>query len=268
MSANYGLVCCGKTQRGVKHPEIPGFERINAASNGPAAWKNLSPMLIGPLVVTEPINCEMTNTVDPGYSLSSTKPGKQEAICHRFENFWQGGKLFRSDYGLDLDSDLSGINLDEQPFLYQFYLRRAKMYSSEKGKRRALPKAKAGVPIHSIYFGQRMGYIQSRKEVYCPIYAGLVLSMPEYAAMYSKVLSGINVLIVGPDGRDIEMTRDSVEQAINDPKYIFGHELVLACLLSGFMPWLTDEQKSQQETHPAPIPPSSVNYNDVVVDVW
>ena len=112
------------------------------------------------------------------------------------------------------------------------------MFALDKGKRRALPKAKAGIPVSSYYQGKIMTYVESRKKIYCPFYEQLVVATPSYANLAKLVESGQNVLIVGPDGRNIPINEESLRQAVNDPQYIFGHELVLCCLLMGIRPWI------------------------------
>jgi hypothetical protein len=218
---NYGKIRCGKIQRGVEHPSIEGFIKINVSTlNSMKDWKGLSPMILGPFNIIEPIT---NRGIDPGFTKYNEK--EQIASIKRFENYWQGSKI----YNLDMKNGIVDNN---------FFKRRAEMFGLDKGKRRALPKAKAGVPISSYYNGEYMDYIKSRKEIYCPCYEMLAVRTPEYRKLYDLVIKGVNVLIVGPDGRDIEMNEKSLKEAVNDPKYIFGHELVLCCLLLGIRPWI------------------------------
>ncbi len=159
-----GLIRCGKIERGVHHPSIPGFLKINASSMGPIVWKGLSPMLLGPFNVTEPYDGELR----PGFTIKDDDPTTQIAFVKRFENYWQGSKL----YNVDIDE-----NRHIKP---SFFERRAIMFSSDKGKRRALPKAKYGIPIAGFYNGVVMGYVESRKKIYCPYYEQLVTRIDEY----------------------------------------------------------------------------------------
>jgi hypothetical protein len=41
------MIRCGKIERGVSHPKIDGFIKINASSRGPLEWRGLSPFLLG-----------------------------------------------------------------------------------------------------------------------------------------------------------------------------------------------------------------------------
>lgn len=237
MTTKYGMIRCDKIERGVHHPVIPGYTKINASSMGPRDWKGLSPMLIGPFQVIEPRTFPkyFPDTgngpgIHPGFRPNGDDPTTQITTIQKFENYWQGSKLYQLDIivGPDGSSTLSK----------DFFTRRAQMFSLEKGKRRALPKAKAGLPVAGYYQGQIMAYVESRKKIYCPYYEELVTRTPEYAALVKKVKSGENLLIVGPDGRDIPITEESLREAVNDPAHIFGHELVICCLLIGIKPWI------------------------------
>jgi hypothetical protein len=220
----YGKVRCGKVQRGVKHPVIEGYMKIGAYSNGSRPWKELSPFLLGPIEVIDPVvpNEYYPNGIYPGYV--KLNDGKQKAIVKRFENYWQGSKIYN-------------VDMQDDHISKSFYIRRGKMYELDKGKRRALPKAK-GYPVAGMYNGDVMGYVESRKKIYCPIYAELARKTQAYKDLYKLIVEGQNVLIVGPDGQDIPINLETMKDAVNDPNYIFGHELVLCCLMIGARPWL------------------------------
>lgn len=219
-----GEVKCGKIERGVKHPQLSGFIKINASSMGPKEWKGLSPMLLGPFQIVEPLAFEsyFSGGVHPKFTKIE---GNQTAIVKKFENYWQGSKIYN-------------VDVKDGTIQPSFFQRRAEMFNLDKGKRRALPKAKYGVPIAGYYNGKVMDYIESRKKVYALSYEYLVTRTPEYKNLVLLLASGNNLLIVGPDGRDIPIEEKSLKYAIDDPKYIFGHELVLCSLLSGLRPWL------------------------------
>ena len=227
-----GQIKCGRIQRGVEHPTFPGFEKVNVSTlSGMKKWIGLSPFILGPFTVLEPLAFEtyFPGGVHPGFTKYDDHT--QIATIKKFENYWQGSKIYSLDLSIDPKTNIGTVNKG-------FFIRRAEMFSLDKGKRRALPKKLAGVPISSYYQGKIMDYIESRKKVYCPVYEQLVTRTPEYANLVKLVESGQNVLIVGPDGRDIEINEESLTKAINDPAYIFGHELVLCCLLIGIKPWL------------------------------
>jgi len=50
---------------------------------------------------------------------------------------------------------------------------------------------------------------------------------------------GQNLIIVGPDGynENVELTRETLTLLLNDTRVVFGHELVLCCLLLNYRVW-------------------------------
>lgn len=136
MAAKLGEIRCGKTERGVNHPTLSGFFKINASSTGPQEWKGLSPMLLGPFKLIEPSTFEtyFPEGVHPGFTKIDDKT--QSTIIKKFENYWQGSKVYKLD--LIANSETGSSTVDPK-----FFARRAEMFASEKGKRRSLPKAKS-----------------------------------------------------------------------------------------------------------------------------
>ena len=112
--------------------------------------------------------------VYPGYQ--KINDDIQQAIVKKFENYWQGSKI----YNIDVTNNI---------IQKKFFERRAKIYSLDKAKRRAIPKAQ-GYPVAGLYNGIVMDYITSRKLIYCPIYEFLVRRTSEYKNLYNLVLSG------------------------------------------------------------------------------
>ena len=211
------MIRCGKIERGVKHPMIDGFVNINASSRGPTEWRVLSPFLLGPIRVNR------TDTLSDNYYWTNYKYKKLHN-CKIFENYWQGSKIYDIDFNVDGE------------ILPNFFDRREKLFMSDKPKRRAVPKSN-GFVVTAFYDGQIMDYIESRKKIYCPMYADLIRHTIAFKKLQKMLESGQNLLILGPDGRDIPITRKSLVRAVNDPNYIFGHELVICCLLMGFEVW-------------------------------
>lgn len=97
-------VRCGRTARGKSYPSLPGYITIPAWSRGKAPFNQLSPMLIGPFTVTEPlyngtINHNMIYQLEfANANFSQSLPGFQPdlsknlsvAVVQKFENYWQG----------------------------------------------------------------------------------------------------------------------------------------------------------------------------------
>lgn len=220
-----GEIRCDKISRGVFHPQIAGFEKINVSSMGPYKWRGLSPMFLGPFEIEEPLAFEdyFLDGVHPGFTKKDDTT--QTAIVKKFENYWQGSKI----YSIDVSNG--------EVVKKSFFQRRAESFNLEKGKRRTFPKNKYSKPIWGYYNGEIMDYITSRKKIYCPSYSFLIQESLEYRELKRMVADGKNLLIVGPDGRDIPITEKKLKEAVNDPTYSFGHELVICSMLKNLQPW-------------------------------
>jgi hypothetical protein len=205
------------------HPTIENYTNVNVCSNGPARWKPLSPMLLGPFFLEEkkiPI-AWYPNGIHPGFV--ELNKNEQVAACTNFENCWQFSKVF--------DRDLDSNNVVQR----SFFERRAHGFSDVKPHRRALPK-KSGTPVAAYWNGLILTYLESRK-IYCAGYASLIINTPAYFDLVNFIHSGNNVQIIGFDGQDVDITPELMRKLYRDPVRPFGHELVLCCLLTGLAPW-------------------------------
>ena len=187
------------------HPSLPGFTRINVSSSSRQWSRGLSPM----------------SAASAGSYLG------QEATC--FENLWQGGKLY--------DFHLTPFFPDRKGVLPEFFTRRDQMCADPQPHRRSYPKAR-GVPVSSLYDGVVYDYLSSRCLLYCPLYADWVQTTPAWAQLRALREP---VLLVGYDGRDVEMTPENMVKEVLRTDAPFGHELVVACLLKGWAPWSCEE---------------------------
>lgn len=184
--------------------------------------KLLSPMLLRDVLIVEPLE----SVLRPGYAISVCET-LQVALASCFENYWQGSKIYRADL-INTDADITVDNLRPG-----FWTRRAAIYASAAPVRRALPKAKYGVPIAGYYHGQIMSYVQSRLQIYIPMYMELVCEHPVFLYLLRQHRSGKNLLLIGPDGYDhtVELTSELLAQLCSRTDMIYGHELVLCKML-------------------------------------
>lgn len=221
-----------KSQRGVvgsKDPIIQNVKNINATSgsmnkvNG-ISIKDVSPMYLGPV-------CE--NTIF----------GTGNNIAQVFENYWQYSKLF---------SELGHIDNVGNP-TSKWYEFRNKGFRKNKGNRHPIGTKSNDVKFvdakgknhyryysacYSIYFDQKLDYLQSRKLIYVPVYAFLVVKTLAYQELVKLVTAGESVQILDNDvlpGSHL-VTLELLKERINDPVNPFGHGYVLAGLLSGITP--------------------------------
>ena len=217
-----GEVRSGKVSRGKSYPSLPDFITIPAWSRGAAPWCELSPMILGPIQVFDPL------PVRPGFSI--TADGKYaETICNIFENYWQGSKIYNADI-LDPANPLTIDNIKPA-----FWIRRARIFASAQPVRRALPKAAYGYPIAGYYRGEIMDYVTSRNKVYAPTYYMLISTHPIFLQLCQLHKQGKKMIMAGPDGHNEHdpLTEAILDLMINDPTRIFGHELVLCAALLG-----------------------------------
>ena len=54
--------------------------------------------------------------------------------------------------------------------------------------------------LFSIKEGQRLDYIESRKQIYVPLYQKLVKDKPQFIELKTRLLNGENLLIIEVDG--------------------------------------------------------------------
>ena len=213
---------CGVWRRGHGYDHVDGYTTIPAWSRGKKPFNQLSPMILGPILLIEPL------PLRPGFQMSAD--GKETVMeCPLFENYWQGNKIYNCDL-IDPAKGLTVENLTDA-----FWERRAKVLSSTEPVRRSLPKAKYGVPIASYYKGEILGYVAARKLFYCPWYAYMVTCHPVFVELQKRYDAGEKLLIVGPDGydKDVDLNRDVLAWLIEDTSRPFGHELVICGMLMG-----------------------------------
>jgi hypothetical protein len=228
--AKRGKVYIGSFSRGVAHPHLPGVTNINVTSGSSnkidkAPAKEMSPMYLGPV----------NNTTLHSIGKTTPVPAKL------FENFWQYGKVFPELGQLDKDGNVNA----------KWVAFRSKGYAENKGHRH--PKGtktkdvitrvnntnryRYMLPAFGRYFnGENYDYINSRKNVYVPVYESLVSHTQAYINLKRKVDNGESVMILDLDGpRDgpNKVTSSYLRSKINDSKSPFGHGYVIAGMLSG-----------------------------------
>lgn len=186
---------------GQKWPKINGYVNINVTSSANGCWRELSPMLLGPIIYT-------------GEGVNIT--------VKRFENLWQFSKVWPSD--IDKETGLPNK---------EWYFRRYEGWKSDKGVRYV---KKGSKPIYSFWAGQKLSYIEARRIIYCPIYEALARRTNAFKKLKSMFDAGYKIQILGYDGYDVKVP-DDLHKCFLDESRPFGHELVLACMLVDVYPW-------------------------------
>ncbi len=206
---------------GEKWPVLEGFAcRVNCTSGAPGLWKQLSPMKLGPIVVKD---WGWKSEEDVGEQVYNI-PLPKEAT--NLENLWQASKVWNGEEDGKYPSK-------------DFFQRRSDIWQDSKAyrwiKKKVDSNGNKNVTLYSLWGTQKLSYIQSRKFIYCPIYADLVVKTKAYQKLKKKLNNGENILLLEYDGYD-RGTR-SLHECFNDVTKPFGHGLVLECLLTDIIPW-------------------------------
>lgn len=181
-------------------PELTNYERINATSAQAKNNKNrrdFSPM----------------TPIEDGY---------KGFWC--FENYWQSGKVFE-----DVPQEVSRV-----------------WWQGLKEPKRRYPGAKIKKVLYAKFphIDRPLSYVESRKEVYCPEYFELIKDTEMMHHWRQKVAEGTNLIVYdfdGPKGEKneplcLEVSKELLEQKINDERYPFGHSYIIAGYLMGLLP--------------------------------
>lgn len=173
---------------------------VNTTS-GAGQFRELSPFVLGPIQV---------NSQSP------------KVYSENFENLWQFSKVYPEH------ADTDGNPL---PCWYQW---RDKGFADKKAHR--YPMGKGRIPLYSYWDGQKLGYIDARKQIYATIYSGCILqtrAFKELAVLYGKLLEqGSNLILLDFDAYDHRRLGMSLIDVINEPKRKMGHAFVLMMLLA------------------------------------
>lgn len=94
------------------------------------------------------------------------------------------------------------------------------------------PMGKGAAPLYSYWDGQKLDYIEARKQIYIPLYAKAVQESSAFEQL--KKMTG-DLYLQDFDAYNHKALGLSYEQVINDPNRKMGHAFVLAMLLDGFI---------------------------------
>lgn len=174
-------------------------------------------------------------------SLSPMSLGPVNHVMKRFppadnlENYYQGAKVYPGETNKEGEiteesiSSRNKIYVDRLPYRHKYD---SPYYIGQKG---------VDVPLFSAYYTnkdeeKRLNYLESRY-MYCHYYEKLVESEEDFLTLKDLIEGGFNLLIIGYDGRPVEMKegeelKDTLWRYYNDTTKPFGHELVLYTLLT------------------------------------
>lgn len=136
------------------------------------------------------------------------------------ENAWQYSKVYKE-------------HLDEKGEITDRYWDFAKRgWSNKRGVR--YPMGKGAVPAFSLWDGQRLGYVEAKRQIYIPLYRQAVLNSGFFEAICAHVADaqaeGLKVGFFDFDVFDNVKEKMTFEQVLNSNRKL-GHAFVLADMI-------------------------------------
>ena len=214
-----GKIRIAQQARARSYPEVKGFENIPCHSRGKGDWKQLSPFYL---------------------------KFKEGAI---FENFFQSFKVFEKVYEQNTKNWTwqaeTHVDKDKNPNPAWLKWHNALLHHDLPVRR---PNGKH-IPLYSYWNGKKLGVIDSRKEIYIPYLKKLYRDNAIYKKLLGMLKSGVNLMLIEPDGPFIDLYPQGLEvdltvlkhligvtnygkEGISDKYRPYGHGYVLAtCLL-------------------------------------
>ena len=180
---------------GHKAPE--GSIEINTTSRSKDWSRSLSPFYCGPVKLYD----------------------KYKSI--NMENAWQFAKVY--EYYLEEDGTVG-----ERYFNWA-----QDGWNDIKAHR--YPMGKDTKPLYSIWDGEKLTYVEARKKIYIPLYAGVVRKTFAFDKLKKMHEEGQDLYLWDFDGYDHKACNLTFDQVINDPNRKMGHAFVIAMLLEGYL---------------------------------
>lgn len=94
------------------------------------------------------------------------------------------------------------------------------------------PMGRDAVPMYSYWRGEKLGYVDARKTIYAPLYAGAVQKTEAWQKLLLMRQHGQKIILRDFDGYDHTKLGMTLTDVLNNPKRKMGHAFVLAALLT------------------------------------
>ena len=141
-----------------------------------------------------------------------------------FENLWQYSKVYQCHLWNGEPSE-------------QWYEWRDDGWGQKRAVR--YPMGKGAKPEYSYWNGEKLGYIEARKQIYAPIYAENVATTDSYRILREQYnecnLRSKELILLDFDAYDHTHLGMSLVDVINNPNRKMGHAFVLIMLLTGML---------------------------------
>lgn len=169
-----------------------GYLRLDVTSQNKKLAMDFSPFYLGPVQSPEGLQSKLV------------------------ENLWAFSKVY---------SDM--VDCNNNPTL-DYFKWRAQGFMDTKAHRHA----HEGKPLYSYWGGNKLGYIEARKQIYLPAYVTCLLRNPEaFGYVKQAYTDGYKFIIVDYDGYNFKKQGLSYLELLNNPSRVMGHGHIIAMML-------------------------------------
>lgn len=128
----------------------------------------------------------------------------------RMENAWQFSKVYREHLDVDGRPNSKWYQWSRKGFQCSWSYR--------------YPMGKGAIPEYSFLNGTKLGYIESRKQLYVPLYKSMLENLTKEIDDLVQVCEKEDVALWDYDGY---LTSDSFDEILHNPSRKMGHAFVL-----------------------------------------
>lgn len=176
---------------------------INTTSraSGPDSWsRGLSPFFLGPVSLYE---------------------GAVTSEAKNVENAWQFAKVYAQH------TDAEGNPTEE-------YFQWARE-GWEHTRAFRYPMGKGAVPEYSWWAGEKLTYVEARKQIYVPLYTRAVVRTAAFQKLLELAQGPQELWLWDFDGYDHVSLGMTLKEVLNEPRRKMGHAFVLAMILENLV---------------------------------
>ena len=165
-------------------------------------------------------------------------------VANTFEDLWQYGKVYPKIYDAN-KRIVAGIDEDGNP-TPEFYAWRKRFYELKKVKGDRHPAFPSSIRHrdckYMVYFDsngnlEKLDYVTSRKRVYIPEYAKLIVNTDSFKELKELYDSGVKIALCDYDAWNYYGTNldqdTTIKDIVNNPQFKVGHGYVIKMLLQG-----------------------------------
>ena len=246
----------------LRQPKPPGYQLVNVTSKSSSAvWRQLSPMLLGPVALATPRGIVRAHSVENAWQYSKVYPvgplgqpfvdaagepndayyswaraGWESPVAVRFP-MGRGARPLYSVGQWASAEPAAGADADAATDADADADAATDAATDAAADAAADADADAGADAVQLAAVDHLGYVEARRRLYAPAYAAAAEASPAYAALVDLYASGVPIGLVDFDGWDHVGQGYSLAAALAEPRVKFGHAFVLAGMLTGERVW-------------------------------